>query len=128
MLSKQTLRRRHSAEFKAKVVAACDEAGASVAAVALAHELNANLVHKWRRGRELRPTLAAGVAGAKVPEFVALSLPSTAPVPAVQPPAPRPDAQHIRVAIDRGGRGRVEVSWPLVGAAHCAAWLRELLR
>ena len=128
MLSKQTLRRRHSAEFKAKVGAACDEPGASVAAVALANELNANLVHKWRRGRELRPTPAAGVAGSKVPEFVALSLPSSVPAPAAQPPVPRPDAQHIRVAIDRGGSGRVQVSWPLAGAAQCAAWLRELLR
>jgi transposase len=126
MLSKQTPRRRHSAEFKAKVVAACGEPGASVAAVALAHELNANLVHKWRRGRGLRLTPVAGVAGAKVPEFVALSLPSSAPTPA-QPPAPRPEAQHIRIAIDRSG-GRVEVSWPLAGAAQCAAWLRELLR
>lgn len=40
-------RRRHSAEFKANVLAACDEPGASVAA-AVAHDLNANLVHKGR--------------------------------------------------------------------------------
>lgn len=126
MLSKQAPRRRHSAEFKAKVVAACGEPGASVAAVALANELNANLVHKWRRGRGLRPT--AGVAVARAPEFVALSLPSSAPSPAAPPLALPPDAQSIRVAIDRGGRDRVEVSWPLAGAAQCAAWLRELLR
>jgi transposase-like protein len=31
-------RRRHSAEFKAKVVAACRQPGVSMAAVALAHD------------------------------------------------------------------------------------------
>lgn len=44
-------RRRHSAAFKAEVLAACAEPGASVAAVALAFKLNDNLVHQWRRGR-----------------------------------------------------------------------------
>ena len=51
MHSKRTPRRRHSDELKAQVLAACDEAGASVAAVAQAHNLPANLVHKWRLGR-----------------------------------------------------------------------------
>ena len=44
-------RRRHSAAFKAQVLAACTEPGASVAAVALSFGLNDNLVHQWRRGR-----------------------------------------------------------------------------
>jgi transposase-like protein len=49
MHSKAATRRRHGAEVKAKVLAECDEPGASVAAVAQSHGLNANLVHKWRR-------------------------------------------------------------------------------
>ena len=40
-------RRKHSAEFKAKVVAACRKPGISMAAVALAHGLNANLLRRW---------------------------------------------------------------------------------
>ena len=44
-------RRRHSAQFKREVLAACNELGASVAGVALAFGLNANLVRQWRRGR-----------------------------------------------------------------------------
>ncbi|WP_183028124.1 transposase [Variovorax sp. UMC13] len=44
-------RRRHSAEFKAQLMAACAEPGATVAAVARAFGLNDNLVHNWRRGR-----------------------------------------------------------------------------
>lgn len=40
-------KRQHSAEFKAGVVAACEARGASVAGVALANGVNANLVRKW---------------------------------------------------------------------------------
>ena len=40
-------RRHHSAEFKAKVVEACTGPGVSMAAVALAHGLNANLLRRW---------------------------------------------------------------------------------
>ena len=41
------LRRRHSAEFKAAVVEECMRPGISIAAVALAHGLNANMLRKW---------------------------------------------------------------------------------
>jgi transposase len=39
-------RRTHSAEFKAKVVSACRQPGVSIAAVALANGLNANLLRR----------------------------------------------------------------------------------
>ena len=42
-------KRRHSAAFKRKLVKLTEEAGASVAAIALAHGINANLLFKWRR-------------------------------------------------------------------------------
>jgi transposase len=44
-------RRRHSAPFKAEVLAACAELGPSVAAMALAFKLNDNLVHQRHRDR-----------------------------------------------------------------------------
>ena len=56
MHSKPVPRRRHSAELKAKVLSACNEPGASIAAVALSHGLNANLVRKWLVGRGLKRT------------------------------------------------------------------------
>jgi transposase len=40
-------RRRYSDQFKAKVVAACQATGVSVAAVAMEHRLNANLLRRW---------------------------------------------------------------------------------
>ena len=40
-------RRRHPAEFKRRIVQACQQGGISIAAVALANGLNANMVRKW---------------------------------------------------------------------------------
>ncbi|MCB1751032.1 MAG: transposase [Gammaproteobacteria bacterium] len=42
-------RRRHSPRFKAEVLAACTDPGASIASVAQRYQVNANLVHKWRK-------------------------------------------------------------------------------
>lgn len=40
-------RRRHSPEFKAQLIAPCQQPGVSVAAVALANGLNANVLRQW---------------------------------------------------------------------------------
>ena len=90
MHSKSAPRRQHSAELKAEVLAACDEPGASISAVALARGLNANLVRKWREGRGLKrvglvapssPRVATStplIAGANIaPPFVKLMLPGS---------------------------------------------------
>ncbi|MFA5682562.1 MAG: transposase [Hydrogenophaga sp.] len=116
-------RRRHGTQFKQEVLAACDQPGASVAGVALAFGLNANLVRQWRRGRGYRPVggdlvvPAASATPQAAPPFVALAL------PAAQAEA----AADIRIEVRRGALA-VNVSWPSTGAANCAAWLRELLR
>jgi transposase len=119
MHSRAAPRRRHGAELKAQVLAECDEPGASVAAVAQSHGLNANLVHKWRR-RQRAQTSEATETGDEVTSaaFVALQLPS----PAV--PAATPD---IRIELCRGAT-TMNIAWPGAAAAECAAWLREWLR
>lgn len=122
MQTKHQARRRHDDELKAKVLAACDEPGASVAAVAQAHALNANLVHKWRRLRAARLAQPHPMPGnAEVTQFVALPLPG-APTPI----ASAPDGQ-IQVQLKRGAT-TVLVSWPSAAAGECATWLRGLLR
>ena len=69
-------RRTHSAAFKAKVLQACSQPGVSIAAVALAHELNANLVRRWMNGRDLGPVVCAAPAVTTAP-----SAPSSAALP-----------------------------------------------
>ena len=110
---KSASRRRHDAELKRQVIAACSAPGASVAQVAMSYGLNANLVHKWRRlaGHDGEP------AGS--PAFVPVSVVTEAPP--CEPP------QSIELELQRGPV-HVRVRWPMAGAASCAAWLREMLR
>jgi transposase len=49
-------RRVHGAEFKTQVLANCQQPGASVAAIALAHGLSVNLLRKWLVGRGIQRT------------------------------------------------------------------------
>ncbi len=113
-------RRLHSEEFKADVVRACSEPGVSVAGVALANGVNANLVRRWMVERGVsapslrqRVTLAEPVG---VPEFVPVTI---AP--------PEPIATTIRIEVQRGS-SLVKVEWPLQAAVECSAWLRKWLR
>jgi transposase len=118
-------RRRHSAEFKARVLAACAKPGASVAAVARSFGLNDNLVHQWRRGRGANPLgVAASTDAEPAPEFVALSLPQESPS---STPARAVSAatETIRIELKRGALG-VSVVWPISAATDCAAWFRIL--
>ena len=119
--TKRTPRRQHSAEQKARVLAECSQQGVSVAKVALAHGLNANLVHKWRRAAEAATTrVVAALArtGESAAAFIALTLP---PQPA---PAALPD---IRIELRRGAT-TMSIHWHAQGGGDCAAWLREWLR
>lgn len=51
------IRRRHyGAALKAHILAECEQPGMSVARVAMAHGINVNVVHKWRRQALARGT------------------------------------------------------------------------
>jgi transposase len=138
--SRRRTRRVHGAEFKAKVLAQCRESGASVAAVAQANGLNANLVRKWLEGRGLKrcgldvdggasghPLVPAQRAVGRL-QFVPVEL--AAPRQAVQPAVPGGktslcEPTHIHVELSQGGAS-LAVQWPASQAWQCAAWLGEL--
>jgi len=73
-------RRRHRAEPRAKVLAAGNERGASIAAVALSHSLNANLVRKWLVSRSLKRTGIQARVAAMASAFTAVPAPAAAPL------------------------------------------------
>ena len=107
-------RRRYGDEIKAQVLTECEMPGASVAKVAMAHGINANVVHRWRRlARE-----GAQVTVAKPREFM--------PV-AIAAPPPSPSRGDIEVELHRGAM-TMKVHWPSDAAADFAMWTRELLR
>ena len=122
METKRVARRKHSTQFRAEVLQACRQAGASVAAIALRSGLNANVVYRWLRedGRRLDAGVSRHSAVSTRPgaEFIAVQMPQPAVVAA---------STDIRIEVRRGA-STVTVSWPLQGASECAAWLRESLR
>lgn len=131
--SSPAARRVHSAEFKAKVLAACEEPGTSIAGVAVAHGLNPNLVRKWLIGRGLKRTglpmpRPSRKAAAVVPNVDQQSAPLRFVPVALDAPSPAlsRSTETIEVELHRGGTD-LAVRWPASEAGHCAAWLREVL-
>ena len=130
-------RRVHGAEFKAQVLAECEEPGASVASVALAHGLNVNLLRKWLVGRGIKRTgLPAPRPVTRIqpaPEVAAGSL-EFIPIEPAQPraateqavtPIPTTPTPDIHIELTRAGT-QLSIRWPCAQAASCAEWLREL--
>jgi transposase len=122
METKRVARRKHSAEFKAEVVLACRQPGASVAAIALRSGLNANVVYRW-----LSEDVSPGDAG--VGSHAAVTIRSSAEFMLVQLPLPMavPPSTDIRMELRRGACS-VTVNWPVQCAGDCAAMLRDWLR
>ncbi len=121
-------RRMHSDDFKADAVAACAQPGMSMAAVAMAHGINANLLRRWVHEAQLKPrseVMRANVVdGTKAQEPKTVFVPVSLPTPTPTPPAQAPD---IRIELRRGPT-TVTVTWPAGAASDCAVWIRELLR
>jgi transposase-like protein len=117
-------RRTHSAEFKAKVVSACRRPGVSMAAVALANGLNANLVRRRVVTEERAP---AGKSIQTAPVSAAATIEHATFIPMELEPTRIATAQSIMIELSRGATG-AKVEWPLAAAADCDAWLRALLR
>ena len=116
-------RRKHSDEFKATVVAACQQPAVSIAAVSMAHGINANLARRWVREAEMR-----GHDGIVKQPLVAQPFSNAAPGAFVPMTLPTPEASpDIRIELRRGATCAV-VSWPIQAASACAVWMRELLR
>jgi transposase len=106
-------RRRYDAALKAQIVAECGQPGASVANVAMAHGINANIVHGWRKLAR-----KAGATGAPV-RFVPVTVAAACREPA--------DERSIKLELRRGSI-TIKLSWPMSAAMDLSAWMRELLR
>lgn len=106
-------RRKHSLQFKEQVVAASYAANTPVASVAQQFNINANLVHKWRRQFEAAATDSSG-------DFI-----KVAPrMPAKAMNASCPDAT-LKVELS-STLGPVTIHWPMADLADLASWLKSL--
>lgn len=115
-----TRRRRHSKDFKEKMIRAAMQPNVSIAAVALHYRLNANLLRRWVAAREELDAAREAHQSLSLPaaEFVPLQL---------EAPGTTAAATEIQIEVRRG-TATVTVRWPLCAAADCAAWLQGWLR
>ncbi len=116
-------RRRYGAQFKAMVLAQCDEPGTSVAQVAMSHGINDNVVHRWRQLARQQQGVRNGAAE------VRSSVESRAgfvPLALSAPDAP-PVTTDVRLEIQRGAVN-VAVAWPEKALGELAGFVRELLK
>jgi transposase len=118
--------RTYTPEFKAQLVAACQQPGASIAALAGQHGMNANVLHRWLKEHQRggchqlvdagKPATAA--IPSQSPAFIPLTLPLT--VPATK-------EQEIKVELRKGDLSMV-VTWPLSAVADLASWTAAILK
>ena len=100
-------RRTHSLEFKQSAVEASRQPGASIAGVAMAHGINANQLHKWRRQFPVARTTVVVRAPSLIP--VAVIPDEAAPSSVDDSPPGRIDIELGRARISLSGRVDLDV-------------------
>jgi len=108
----------HPMELRRQVLDERAQPGASVAKVALAHGLNANLVHLWRKQQREQQRQDDPPATPEAPQFIALPMPPRQVAAAVA---------DIRIELRRGAT-TVAITWPAEAARECAVWLQGWLK
>ena len=102
----QPKRRRHSPEFRRKIVALIEQSGTTVAGIAQQYQLNANLIHKWRK-----------LYGSS--DKSQQSEPAFLPLPVK--PLPRQSDKTVRLSIHQ-----LQIDWPLSDIDQAIPWLKAL--
>ena len=108
--------RTYSAQFKAELVATCQQPGASIAALAGQHAMNANVPHRWLKDHQ-RSECHRLVAHSPA---AALGMTSSIPaiIPVQLPPATlQPQTQKIKTDLRKGALSMV-VTWLVSEAAE----------
>jgi transposase len=132
--ARNTARRTHrtyTREFKVELVGACQVSGASIAAIAGAQGMNANVLHRW-----LKEHARSGCHGQRIDSgnanasrsSVTLRSPAPAFIP-VQLPArdPEPVAQAIKAEVRKGAL-TMSITWPISTSADFASWATSILK
>ncbi|WP_168399496.1 IS66-like element accessory protein TnpA [Acinetobacter indicus] len=126
-------RRTFTAEFKHQLIQQCQQPDTSVAKVAMQHQINANLLHKWiRQSRSMVPSLTT--PSNPQTDFLPVILYPT-PVKQEAPPPPVPERKataHIRIPLhDEQCSVRdqmIEIEWPVESATELLLLLQGLIK
>jgi transposase len=113
-------KRTHSPEFKADLIRQCQQPGVSISAIALANQINDNLLRKWINKAAVLPLVQSEpLEPARPPQLV--------PIQVAASSAPAQPASPIRIQIQQG-KTQIQIEWPIDSATACAQWLQGWLR
>ena len=126
-------RRTFTDEFKHQLIQQCQQPDTSVAKVAMQHQINANLLHKWiRQSRSMVPSFTTPF----IPQtdFLPIILhPTPVKQEALPPPVPEKNAvAHIRIPLHQkqcSTRDQViEIEWPVESAKELLLLLQGFIK
>lgn len=118
-------RRRYTEEFKKQATEACLIPGVSIASVALANGLNANLLRRWVTERQEAVAGSVTLPDQHPLEITDPSIPGLVPITVAMPEIP--PSGEIKIEIHRN-QMLISITWPVSQSTSCADWLRDLLR
>ncbi len=118
-------RRRYTEEFKKQAIEACLQPGISMASVALANGLNANLLRRWVTERSGKAADTVLLPDQQPLEIAQPTMPGLVPITVAMPETLPSD--EIKIEIHRS-QTLISITWPVSQSTSCADWLRELLR
>ena len=118
-------RRRYTDEFKKQAIEACLQPGISMASVALANGLNANLLRRWVTERQDEAAGSAILPDQRPLEIAEPTTPGLVPITVAMPETP--PSGEIKIEVHRN-QMLISITWPVLQSTSCAAWLRDLLR
>ena len=117
--------KRYTEEFKKQAIAACLQPGISMASVALANGLNANLLRRWVTERQEATAGSVTLPDQHPLEITEPSIPGLVPITVAMPEIP--PSGEIKIEIHRN-QMLISITWPVSQSTSCADWLRDLLR
>ena len=116
---------RYTEEFKKQATEACLIPGVSIASVALANGLNANLLRRWVTERQEAVAGSVTLPDQHPLEITEPSIPGLVPITVAMPEIP--PSGEIKIEIHRN-QMLISITWPVSQSTSCADWLRDLLR
>lgn len=101
-------RKRYTTEFKRQILEACNQPNTSVAQVAREYELNANLIHNWRRALKKSSDVVL------TPAFIPLPVEAT------------PNTTASLFIELPSSQGNIGVHWPMEALADLTSFLKAM--
>lgn len=108
------------------MVAACQQPGVSIAALAGSHAMNANVLHRWLKEHAHSGRHQFNVASPSGTQIATLPAPAFIPVrlPAVRH---EPSVPALKVELHKGALS-MTITWPINATSDFAQWTALILK